>query len=178
MKRSPVLLVAVLVAAPLAAQEMLPGPGAGVVSTMKGNFDYVKGFIVQSAEEMPEADFAFKPTPEVRSFGQIIGHIADANYGICSTILNQPNPSQGVEKNATSKAELVKALKASYDYCDRAYSIPDKETAQKVKIFGQENTRLGALLLDISHNWEHYGNLVTYLRIKGHVPPSSRPARP
>jgi uncharacterized damage-inducible protein DinB len=138
----------------------------------------VKGFIVDSAKEMPEADFAFKPTPEVRSFGQIIGHVADANYAICSTVLGEKNPSPGIEKSKTAKADLEVALAGSYDYCERAYNLPDKDTGMKIKLFGHENTRLGALLVNLTHNWEHYGNLVTYLRIKGHVPPSSRPPRP
>jgi uncharacterized damage-inducible protein DinB len=178
MKKTSLLLVALVVAAPVLAQEMMPGPETGVVKTMQGNFNYVSGFIVKSAEEMPEADYAFKPTPEVRSFGQLIGHVADANNGICSTVLGEASPSHGVEKNKTSKADLVAALKASYEYCGRAYSLPDKETGMKIKIFGQEQTRLSGLLLNLTHNWEHYGNIVTYLRIKGHVPPSSKPPRP
>jgi len=178
MKKMSLLLAAFVVSAPLLAQEMLPKSGAGMVATMKENFDYVGGFIVKSAEEMPEADFAFKPTPIVRSFGQIIGHVADANYGICSAVLGEKNPSAGVEKGTTSKAGLVTALKASYAYCGKAFSIPDSETGAKLKLFGEDNTRLGALLVNLSHNWEHYGNIVTYLRMKGHVPPSSQPPRP
>jgi uncharacterized damage-inducible protein DinB len=178
MKRTALLLVGCFVAAPLLAQETMPAPGVGMVKTMKGNFDYVEGFIVQSAEEMPAANYAFRPTPAVRSFGQIIGHVADANYAICSTVLGEASPSPGVEKHKTSKADLVAALKASYQYCARAYAMPDKDTGVKVKLFGQENTRLSALLINITHNWEHYGNIVTYLRIKGHVPPSSRPPKP
>jgi uncharacterized damage-inducible protein DinB len=174
MKRLSVLFIALAVVAPAFAQEMLPGAGAGVVKTLQGSFNYVGDFIVKSAEEMPEADFPFKPTPEVRSFGQIIGHVADANYGICSTVLGEANPSKGVEKNKTSKADLVAALKASYEYCGRAYNLPDKDTGMKIKIFGQEQTRLSGLLLDLTHNWEHYGNIVTYLRLKGQVPPSSQ----
>jgi uncharacterized damage-inducible protein DinB len=177
MKKFALLLVAFVVAAPALAQEMIPGAGAGAVKTMQGNFNYVSDFIVKSAEEMPEADYAFKPTPEVRSFGQIIGHLADANYGICSTVLGEASPSHGVEKNKTSKADLVAALKGSYEYCNRAFAMPDNETGKKIKIFGQEQTRLSGLLLDLTHNWEHYGNIVTYLRIKGQVPPSSQPMK-
>ena len=178
MKKTSLLLVALVVGAPVLAQEMMPASGANAVSTLKGNLDYVQGFLVQSAEEMPEADYAFKPTAGVRSFGQIIGHVADANYGICSTVLGQGNPSPGVEKTKTSKADLVAALKASYEYCGPAYAIPDNESGAKVKLFGQEMSRFGALLVNVTHNWEHYGNLVTYLRTKGMVPPSSRPPRP
>jgi uncharacterized damage-inducible protein DinB len=176
MKRTSLVLAAFVLSAPLFAQEMMSS-GPGAVATLKGSFGYVQDYIVRSAAEMPEADFAFKPTPEVRSFGQIIGHVADANYAFCSKVLGEDNPSPGVEKHKTSKADLQAALKASYDYCARAYSMPDKETGMKVKLFGMEMTRLGALLENVTHNWEHYGNLVTYLRIKGHVPPSSQPMK-
>lgn len=178
MKRGALLLATVILAAPAMAQEMMPAAGADTMATMKGNFGFIQGYIVQSAKDVPEAEYAFKPTPEVRSFGQIIGHVADANYLICSTVLGEDNPSPGVEKNTTAKADLIEALEASYKYCDAAFSIPMDKTGEEVKLFGQDYTRLGALLVEISHNWEHYGNIVTYMRLKGHVPPSSRPAQP
>ncbi len=178
MKRTSLLFAALVVAAPVLAQETMPASGVGMVSTMKGNFEYIQGFVVKSAEEMPEADYAFKPTKGVRSFGQLIGHVADANYGICSAVLGQKSPSAGVEKSTTSKAGLVAALKASYEFCGAAYALPDQDAGAKLNLFGQDTTRLGALLVNISHNWEHYGNIVTYLRIKGQVPPSSQPPRP
>ena len=174
MKRTSLVLIALIAAAPALAQGMKSAPAPGVVETMKSSLDYVKGFVIQSAEQMPEADYAFKPTPEVRSFGQLVAHVADANYGICSTVLGEANPSPGVEKSKTSKADLVAALKASYEYCGRAYAMPDKDTGMKLKLFGQEFTRAGALMVNTTHNWEHYGNIVTYLRLKGQVPPSSK----
>jgi uncharacterized damage-inducible protein DinB len=174
MKRLSMLLVALVVVAPAFAQETLPAPGVGMVKTMQSSFNYVKDLIIRSAEQMPEADYAFKATPEVRSFGQLVGHVADANYFICSTVLGEANPSPGVEKSKTSKADLTAALKGSYEYCGKAYAIPDAKTGTKIKLFGQENTRLSGLLVDLTHNWEHYGNIVTYLRLKGQVPPSSQ----
>ena len=96
---------------------------------------------------------------------------------ICSKVMGKDNPSQGVEKNMTSKADIAKALAASYEFCQPAFSMPEKEMGAKISMFGQEMTRMGALLIDVTHNWEHYGNVVTYLRMKGHTPPSSKPAR-
>ena len=177
MKRVALLLVAFVVAVPTLAQEMMPGPGAGALATMKANVTFVQNFIVQAAEEVPEGEYAFKPTPEVRSLGQIFAHVADANYLICSTALGEDNPSPGVEKNMTAKTDIVAALKAAFEYCDKAFSMADEDTGAEVELFGQKQTRLSALLLDVTHNWEHYGNIVTYMRMKGHVPPSSRPAR-
>ena len=177
MKRSSLLLIALVVASPALAQEIKGAPAAGMVETMRSSFNYAKDMITKGAEQMPEADYAFKPTPEVRSFGQLLGHVADANYFFCSTVLGEANPMPGVEKSKTSKADLVAALKGSYEYCNRAYAIADADTGTKVKFFGQERTRLSTLLLSVTHNWEHYGNIVTYLRLKGQVPPSSQ-ARP
>jgi uncharacterized damage-inducible protein DinB len=174
MKRSLLLLIVLVVAAPAFAQGMKSDPAPGLVETMRGSLNYVKDFITKSAEQMPEADYAFKPTPEVRSFGQLVGHVADANYFICSTVLGEANPSPGVEKSKTSKADLTAALQGSYEYCSKAYSMSDANTGTKIKLFGQEQTRLVGLLLNVAHNWEHYGNIITYLRLKGQVPPSSK----
>ena len=177
MKKVSLLLVAFAVALPLSAQEMMPSSGPDALATMKGSYNYVKGFMLQAAEDMPEADYSFKPTPEVRSFGQLLAHTADANYMICSKLMGKENPSQGVEKNMTSKADISKALAASYEFCQPAFDLSGKELGMKVDFFGQEMTRLGVLLIDVTHSWEHYGNVVTYLRMKGHTPPSSKPAR-
>ena len=174
MKRTSLVLIALIAAAPAFAQGMKTAAAPGMVETMKSSLDFVKGYIVQSAEQMPEANYAFKPTPEVRSFGQLVAHVADANYFFCSTLVGEANPSPGIEKTKTSKADLVAALKASYEYCGRAYAIPDADTGTKLKLFGQEFTRAGALMINTTHNWEHYGNIVTYLRLKGQVPPSSK----
>ena len=174
MKKSLLLLIALVVAAPALAQETIPAQTAGMVKTMQSSLNYVKDLIIRSAEQMPEADYAFKPTPEVRSFGQLVGHVTDANYFICSTVLAEANPSPGVEKSKTSKADLVAALKGSYDYCSKAYAISDANTGTKITLFGQDQTRLGGLLMNVAHNWEHYGNIITYLRLKGQVPPSSQ----
>jgi uncharacterized damage-inducible protein DinB len=174
MKKTALLLVALVLASPALAQGTKAAPAPGMVETMRQSLNYAMGFVLKSADQMPEADYAFKATPEVRSFGQILAHIADANYMFCSAVLGEANPAPGVEKSKTSKAEIVTALKASYDYCGRAYAIPDADTGAKFTLFKQEFTRASALLLNVTHNWEHYGNIVTYLRLKGQVPPSSK----
>jgi uncharacterized damage-inducible protein DinB len=145
---------------------------------LKMSWGSVKNYVVRSAEKMPEENYSFKPVPEVRSFGQILGHVADANYMFCSAVLGEKREPAGVEKTKTSKADLIAALKDSVSYCDKAYDgLTDATAAQMVKMFGRERTRLGLLLMNAAHDWEHYGNLVTYLRIKGLVPPSSEPRK-
>jgi uncharacterized damage-inducible protein DinB len=136
--------------------------------------DMAKNNILRSAEKMPEENYSFRPAPEVRSFGQLLGHIADAQYLFCSAVAGKPNPAMGIEKTKTSKADLVPALKEAFAYCDSAYAeITDARLAETVKFFGREQTRATVLSFNTAHNNEHYGNIVTYLRMRGIVPPSS-----
>ncbi len=134
----------------------------------------IKSFVQRSAEKMPEGNYAYKPTPEVRSFGEILGHVADAQYLFCSAALGEKNPAPDVEKTKKTKAELTRALQDAFSYCDKAYNaLTDANASEVLKLFGRERTRLNVLSFNTVHNFEHYGNLVTYLRLKGVVPPSS-----
>ncbi|MGE5236733.1 MAG: DinB family protein [Acidobacteriota bacterium] len=170
----PVLLMAA--ATPVLAQGMKAASSGGAAGMLHGSYTYVEGYIAKAAEQVPEADYAFKPTPEVRSFGQIVAHVADTQYGICSDVLGEPNPSPDVEKTKTTKAAIVEALKGSSALCQKAYRLPDAEVHGTVKLFGHEMPKFNALLINLTHDWEHYGNIVTYMRLKGMVPPSSQPA--
>lgn len=136
----------------------------------------VTSWIERAAAKMPEEEYAFKPDPESRSFAQILGHIADANYLFCSSVLGENKPSPGIEKSKSSKADLSLALRDAFAYCRRAYdALSDANAQDMVKAFGQERNKLGVLWFNAAHNLEHYGNLVVYMRLKGIVPPSSEP---
>lgn len=138
----------------------------------------VKANIIRSAEKMPEENYAFKPTPEVRSFGQLIAHVADSQYAFCSAVLGTPNPAPGIEKSKTTKADLVQAVKDAFAFCDPAYdNLTDAEAGAQVKFFGGNQAKVTVLAFNTAHNNEHYGNIVTYLRMKGLVPPSSEPRK-
>lgn len=142
-------------------------------------YGFQKGILIRSAEKMPEENYSFKPADSVRSYGQLIGHLADGQYEFCSVALGEKNPEPNVEKTKTSKADLIAALKTAFAYCDKAYDgMTDAAGSQLVKMFGNESPKLGVLNFNNVHNWEHYGNLVTYMRIKGIVPPSSEQAQP
>ena len=150
-------------------------PQANALSTFdKIAYARVKGMLLRSAEKMPEENYSFKPTPEVRSYGQILGHVADAQYMFCSVALGEKNPEPKIEQTKTSKADLTTALKDAVAYCDKAYdSMTDANAVQMVSLFGNEMPKGGVLVINLMHNMEHYGNLVTYMRMKGIVPPSS-----
>ena len=142
----------------------------------KGVYGGVKNILLRSAEKMPEENYTFKPTDAVRNFGQIIGHVADAQYTFCSIALGEKNPAPKIEQTKTSKADLIAALKDAFAYCDKSYDgMTDASATQMVTLFGGDTPKLGVLTVNNVHTIEHYGNLVTYLRIKNIVPPTSEP---
>jgi uncharacterized damage-inducible protein DinB len=157
------------------------GPAAGqnlIAAGQKMLFSMIKTNIIRSAEKMPEENYAFKPTPEVRSFGQLIGHVADSQYMFCSAVLGKTSPAPAVEKSKTTKADLVQAVKDAFAYCDPAYDgLTDAQAGGLVKFFGGNQAKVTVLAFNTAHDNEHYGNIVTYLRMKGLVPPSSEPRK-
>lgn len=143
----------------------------------RGLYAGVGKIVVTTAEQMPEDKYGFKPVETVRSFGQIIGHITDSQYFFCASVLGEKSPQPQAEKTLSSKKELVAALKDAVAYCSRAYEgMTDKSGIENVKVMGSESPKLGALHVNAVHTIEHYGNLVTYMRINGLVPPTSDPA--
>lgn len=176
----PVLLVAALVPATLAAQGAPAQPAAGSArvgaAAIESTWRTVTGYVTRAAEQMPEADYAFRPTASVRTFGEQIGHLAGSQNMFCAMALGEKAPAEdAVERSVTDKAGLVAALKKSTEYCGRAYAQADAALAGNMTVFGDQMSRMAVLSLNAVHNGEHYGNLVTYLRIKGMVPPSSQP---
>ncbi len=142
---------------------------------LRSLYQRVQKYVLASAEAMPEKEFDFKPTPEVRSFGQLLGHVADAQYHFCAAIRGEKAPDKDVEKTATTKAALQKALAESFAYCDPAFAkATDATLSRPVELFGGKKTHFFALDLTIAHDNEHYGNLVTYLRMKNITPPSTQ----
>ena len=170
MKSRSLFLTALAVAA-------LPAAGAAQhVASVRNLNEMAKTWLVKSAEQMPEADYGFKATAEVRSFGGIIGHVADANYLFCSIVKGEKSPATQQYEKVTDRAALIKGLKDAFAYCDSAYQIADAQANDQVSLpFGDmKGSKLWALTFNTSHNWEHYGNLVVYFRLKGMVPPSSQ----
>lgn len=161
------------IAAPMAAQS----PSATAVGAASHAWSQTIDYVIKSAEQMPEGKYSYRPTPAVRTFGQLIGHVAGAQYTFCSAALGEKPANEGdIEKTKTSKADLVAAIKASTDYCRRAYAQSDADAMGMTTVFGQSESRLAVLIGNATHDSEHYGNIVTYLRMNGMVPPSSQPA--
>jgi uncharacterized damage-inducible protein DinB len=137
-------------------------------------YGFISGAVIRAAEKMPEENYSFKPTPEVRSFGQLVGHQADEAYFFCSQAVSEENPKKGIEKTVTSKADLVAALKDGVAYCNKILGgMTDAKGSEIVKFFNRDLARMTLLSLNTAHMNEHYGNMVTYMRLKGIVPPTS-----
>lgn len=150
---------------------------APIRDSIKGAFDMAGGYVTRAAEQVPEDKYAFKATPDVRSLGQLFAHIADVNYVICGAAARETSPAAGtIEKTATTKAAIQKALADSIAFCGRAFAaVNDATGAEPVRLFGAiDSTRLGALAFNNAHVMEHYGNIVTYMRLNQLVPPSSQ----
>ncbi|MEX2608806.1 MAG: DinB family protein [Gemmatimonadota bacterium] len=170
------LLLFAVVATPASAQDTAQvGQTDPVIASIRNMYEPTKRFITLAAEQMPEEHYTFRPTEEVRSFGELIGHIADAHYMMCAAGMKWQNPQPQVERNIHTKAALVEALEASFTFCDRAYSgARDAMAGETIQFMGSEQSRFYPLTFNIVHDNEHYGNIVTYMRMKGLVPPSSQ----
>jgi uncharacterized damage-inducible protein DinB len=172
MRRSLLLLA---IATPLLAQQQQAAdPARAAVAAARANWIAAHNYIVRSAEQMSEADFAFKPVATVRTFAQIVAHVADDEMGWCAQILGEPMKQTQFEKTLTRKADVIKAIRDAGTYCERAYAMTDAQAATLTKIWGGQQTKIRGLMDNAAHDWEHYGNIVTYMRIKGMVPPSSQ----
>jgi uncharacterized damage-inducible protein DinB len=171
------LLLVALAASPALAQvqQSAVPPNAGV-SSAKAVWMVPHSFVLRALEQTPESLFTFKPTPAVRSLGQLFAHVVDGEHLFCSLALGEaaPNPFDVTEKAKKTKAELVQALKESAAHCDKAYGQSDASAQTPAEFFGQKGNRMFLLNMNGAHDYEHYGNIVTYLRLKGITPPSSQ----
>jgi uncharacterized damage-inducible protein DinB len=184
-----VLMVACLVGISVAggSAQRQAATASPIAGSIRSAHEIVKGYLTKSAEMVPQEKYTFKPAgiaAEVRNFGQLIGHVANANYLFCGAAIGQAMQGEtgpgGVDnEKKTAKAELQKALADSFAFCDKAFAaVNDGNGGQAVTSLPiGPTTKLGALAFNNAHEFEHYGNIVTYLRAMGMVPPSSAPAK-
>jgi uncharacterized damage-inducible protein DinB len=179
-----VLLPAAPLAAQMSAQGASPGGAAPTaVASVRDLWQTSRDFILAAAEQLPEAEYAFQPTPDVRTLGQLFVHVAESQRMLCAMALGEKNDARPAP---ATKAAIVAALRASNDYCARAYTTSDADAmslatpsdATSASIFGTTHTRFYVLATNAWHDNEHYGNVVTYMRLRGLVPPSSQPRAP
>jgi uncharacterized damage-inducible protein DinB len=184
MLRVPAFIVCLLAAAGQAGAQTTDASFADAASpsmaaVSKAMHATIRRNLAQAAADMPAADYGFKPTPSIRSFDQLIGHVANANFFFCSQATGVKSPATANYEQLADKAALVKALNDSLAYCDATYTATtDGNFQQPVTVQGPDpagrpTVRGAVLMFNISHNNEHYGNIVVYLRLKGLVPPST-----
>jgi len=143
---------------------------------VKKDYRTIRDYFIRAAEKMPDADYGFKPSPDVRTFAQQVAHVADDQYNLCAPAKGEARKVAytAIESTLSGKADLVVALKDAFAYCDSAYdALTDASGAEPA--LGRDRSRFAMLNWNLWHTWEHYGNIVVYLRMKGLVPPSSEP---
>ncbi|HEY7186430.1 MAG TPA: DinB family protein [Vicinamibacterales bacterium] len=150
-----------------------------MAATAKAMHAIIRRDLAEAADAMPADEYSFKPTPQVRSFGELIGHVANANFYFCSQAKGEKSPATQNFERGADKAAIAKGLKDSLAYCDEVFaSTTDANFSQAVKVAGPggsgtATTRGLVLMFNTTHQNEHYGNVIVYMRLKGHVPPST-----
>ena len=177
--------VLVLAGAVIAIQPAQSAPPQGAAAQpppplpteVQNIFNSIKGNIINSAEQFPEDKYTWQPTPDVRSWARLMAHIADDNNGTCSPLIGEKPParlddvdSANSAANKMTKADLTKALADACAVCDKAFAAV---TEANMKEPNGRRSKIGTLIYNTSHLNEHYGNIVTYMRLNGMVPPST-----
>lgn len=141
-----------------------------ISADVKRAYQNVKNNLLGMAEKMPEENYSFKPTPEIRSFAEVLGHIAMAQSRTCAAIAGS-DQSSSVNAAATAKADVTSALQKAFSICDKAYdSLTDANASETIKTPRGQSTRLGALIGNTTHDTEQFGILTVYMRLKGIAP--------
>ena len=159
------------------AEQLSPSMAA----TAKSLHATIRRNIAEAAAAMTAEDYAFQPTPQVRTFARLVGHVVNGNFFFCSMAKGERPPNTTNHEQVTDRAVLLKALTEALAYCDDAYtSTTDASYNSMVQVPGGQQTQRGAVLVfNTTHNNEHYGNMVVYMRLKGRTPPSTaRVGRP
>ncbi len=186
MKRVSALVSVLLFASICVAQAAKPANETHNMSqVLDRTLSGVEREFVSAAEAMPEDKYEFAPTngefKGVRNFATQVKHVAAVNYMVGSSMLGEKAPVEVSDENGPasikSKAEIVKFLKDSFAYMHKAVAATNEQNAvESIKNpFGEGTaTRLGMSTLIVGHCFDHYGQMVEYLRMNGIIPPASR----
>lgn len=163
-----------LVAAPVTAQDhMMEGGHTEPVASIAKLQDQFMGWIVAASERVPVSEYSFQPTPEIRTFSQLFGHVANSNFMFCAGVKGEEDPNATDFEKGT-RTEIIMGLKAAQRYCEDAAKFGAEHSHDARELFGTKGDVTWLYAFNIAHNAEHYGNVVTYMRLKGMVPPSSQ----
>jgi uncharacterized damage-inducible protein DinB len=181
------MTLAVLIAALALQAPPSPERSQPVVSELATAFTVVAEDLRAAADKMPAERYGYRPAEGVRSFGQVIAHLVGGHFLYCSQAagrrmeaglarrMNELRPFSDVATAAGARAyakeELVPLLAESIEFCRTAYAERGAAAADAATPLSAAAAR--ALVGNVAHDNEHYGNLVTYLRLNGLVPPST-----
>lgn len=173
--RSILACVAILAVSTPAMAQVPPGMKVGLTQYLQAGYDGLKASVQAAANKMPEADFGFRPStmPEVRTFAQVITHIAESQFGTCASLKGVSNPMAGraLEKELTTKAAVTKALQDSFDFCEAAFAqLTDASASEMVKVGRGEAARAAVIAGLLAHTSEMYGVSTVYLRARNITP--------
>lgn len=149
---------------------VIPGPASEVLTS----YNRIKSNVIKAAEEMPDADFQFRPYPDIRTYARVVNHVTEAQFRTCGTLNGTPAAAISKPPSDTAdKATIVAGLKASFAECDKAYGAVTNDNIAELLSFGAaKRSRIGALWGNYGHDNEQYALLSMYLRIKGLTPPT------
>lgn len=178
MKPAVLMLMFAMAAAPLAAQTKNDAASDRnpVVSAARKILDRQARNLSQAAEEMPPADYSFKPTPQQMAFAELVGHITESNQFLCAKLAGTEPPKEDEETAKTPKETLVTALKASFDTCTATLAkLEDSALGQPITMWGGRSSTKAAALFSLTNDWaDHYSAAAMYLRLKGLLPPTAK----
>lgn len=174
LKRNLILVATVfLVTGACAAQApatAMPGPAGEVQAA----YNRVKPNLLKAAEKMPEADFQYRPTADIRTFARIVNHVTEAQFHTCSALNGTTFDPKSVPSDTADKATVLAGLKASFAACDQAYgALTDASITEMLTLGQAKSSRIGMAWGNVSHDNEQYAELATYLRLKGLAPPTA-----
>ena len=154
------ILSVLLLSAASSFGQSTPEKPPDITTELRNGFNEVNGWVTQAAEMVPADKYNYRPVDTVRTFGQLIAHIADSyNYFCTNAAGTKVEWSEAVEKGKTDKDTLLPKLKEAVGRCNTAY--------------GSSNAQFRQLLMNVGHTNLHYGNIITYMRMMGLKPPSS-----
>jgi hypothetical protein len=156
------------------AQAPAPAGPVGPAAEVQAAYNRIKPNVLKAAEKMPDADFQYKPTADIRTFARIVNHVTEAQFRVCSALNGTTADPKAVPSDTADKATVLAGLKASFAACDTAYAaLTDATIAEAVTLGPVKRSRIGAAWGNVSHDNEQYAELSTYLRLKGLVPPTA-----
>ena len=163
----------ILAALPALAAAQAPAP---VAKAFRDDAADKAKNLIAAAEEMPAANFGFKPTPAQMSFASVVMHLAQGNDFLCGAIGGVKAPARTTVADTAAKAVLVARLKETFAFCDEALDkLDDSKLAEEVPFFGGKMMTRAAVMTVTTGDWaDHYSQAAIYLRLNGHLPPTAK----